>query len=173
MERLWAPWRMRYIENADSSPGCIFCSKPAENSDQENLILWRGEKTFAILNAFPYSNGHLMITPYQHTADLDDLTDEEMLEMMAAARRGVNVLKAAFKPDGFNIGVNLGRVAGAGIADHIHIHIVPRWSGDTNFMPVLGEVRVIPESLQVVYQRLKAEVSLEANNPPVEPSKSE
>ena len=156
MERLWAPWRMRYIENADAAPGCIFCTKPAESRDDENLILWRGQWTFIILNAFPYANGHLMVTPYQHTANLDDLADEELLEMMTAARRGVSLLQTAFKPDGFNIGINMGRVAGAGIADHVHIHVVPRWNGDTNFMPVLGDVRVIPESLQVVYDRLKA-----------------
>ena len=158
MERLWAPWRMRYIEGADSGSLCIFCAKPAEKKDTENLILWRGDHTFIILNAFPYSNGHLMVSPYQHTANLDELTDDEMLELMSTTRFGVNLLKGAFKPDGFNIGINMGRVAGAGIADHVHIHIVPRWSGDTNFMPVLGDTRVIPESLQVVYERLKAEI---------------
>jgi ATP adenylyltransferase len=155
MEQLWAPWRMQYISKADDVEGCIFCVFPAENRDDERLILLRGEKAYIILNAFPYSNGHLMVTPYRHTADLNDLTDEEMLEMMALTRRGVNLLKAAFRPDGFNIGMNMGRVAGAGIADHVHIHIVPRWSGDTNFMPVLGDVRVIPESLNAVYSRLK------------------
>jgi ATP adenylyltransferase len=158
MEQLWAPWRMRYIENADSATGCIFCVKPGENTDKDNLILWRGERTFIILNAFPYSNGHLMVTPYLHTANLDDLSDEEMLEMMASTRLAVNLLKKAFNPDGFNIGINMGRVAGAGIADHFHIHVVPRWNGDTNFMPVLGDVRVIPESLNVVYDRLKAQL---------------
>lgn len=155
MERLWAPWRMRYIESADKVEGCIFCRFPAEQDDEKNLILLRGEHTFLILNAFPYSNGHLMVTPYQHTASLDDLSDGEMLEMMTFARRAVNLLKTAFRPDGFNIGVNMGRVAGAGIADHVHIHVVPRWNGDTNFMPVLGDVRVIPESLEGVYVRLK------------------
>ena len=156
MERLWAPWRMRYIENADNSEGCIFCEFPAAENDVENLILLRGEHAFIILNAFPYSNGHLMVTPYRHTASLDDLDDAEMLETMTLTRQGVNLLKTAFRPDGFNIGINMGRVAGAGIADHVHVHIVPRWNGDTNFMPVLGDVRVIPESLQVVYERLKA-----------------
>ena len=156
MERLWAPWRMRYIEGADSAESCIFCAKPAEEKDTENLILWRGELTFIILNAYPYSNGHLMVTPYTHTANLDELSDDEMLEMMATTRRSVNLLKEALKPDGFNIGINMGRVAGAGIADHVHIHVVPRWSGDTNFMPVLADTRVIPESLNVVYEGLKA-----------------
>ena len=155
MDRLWAPWRMRYIETADEAEGCIFCTKPEENRDDENLILLRGERAFIMLNAFPYSNGHLMVSPYKHTAELDDLADKELLDLMKVTRRGVNILKAAFKPDGFNIGINMGRVAGAGIRDHVHIHIVPRWNGDTNFMPVLADVRVIPESLAVVYDRLK------------------
>jgi ATP adenylyltransferase len=158
MERLWAPWRMQYIKKADEAEGCIFCTFPAEQKDEENLILFRAPQAFIILNAFPYSNGHLMVTPYRHTANLDDLSPEEMLEMMTLTRRGVNLLKAAFKPDGFNIGMNMGKVAGAGIADHVHIHIVPRWNGDTNFMPVLGDVRVIPESLNAVYARLREEI---------------
>jgi ATP adenylyltransferase len=156
LEQLWAPWRMKYIAKADDVQGCIFCVFPAEQNDEERLILHRGERAFIILNAYPYSNGHLMVTPYRHTADLNDLDDAEMLEMMALTRRAVNLLKKAFRPDGFNIGMNMGRVAGAGIADHVHIHVVPRWSGDTNFMPVLGDVRVIPESLQAVYRSLKA-----------------
>lgn len=155
MERLWAPWRMQYIAAGDQVEGCIFCTLPAAGRDEENHILLRGQTAFIILNAFPYSNGHLMVTPFQHTADLNDLSDAEMLEMMALTRRAVNLLKTAFKPDGFNIGINMGRVAGAGIADHVHIHVVPRWNGDTNFMPVLGDVRVIPESLSAVYHRLK------------------
>lgn len=154
MERLWAPWRMEYIRNADKIEGCIFCLFPAEQEDKARLILLRGEHAFIILNAYPYSNGHLMVTPYRHTADLDDLTDEEMLELMRLTRRAVNLLKKAFHPDGFNIGINMGRVAGAGIADHVHIHVVPRWNGDTNFMPVLGDVRVMPESLEAVYRQL-------------------
>lgn len=157
MEQLWAPWRMQYISKADDPTNageCIFCAFPAENNDEERLILLRGDRAFIILNAYPYSNGHLMVTPFHHTSDLNDLDDAEMLEMMALTRQGVNLLKKAFRPDGFNIGMNMGRVAGAGIADHVHIHIVPRWSGDTNFMPVLADVRVIPESLAAVYRRL-------------------
>jgi ATP adenylyltransferase len=154
MDRLWAPWRMEYIANADKTEGCIFCDKPRENCDEKNHILLRGEKSFVMLNAFPYGNGHLMVSPYKHTANLDDLDDEDLLELMQLTRRAVNLLKAAFHPDGFNIGVNMGRVAGAGIADHIHIHIVPRWNGDVNFMPVLGDVRVIPQSLESVYRQL-------------------
>ena len=155
MEQLWAPWRMQYIKKADAAEGCIFCNFPAEQKDDDNLIVLRGERTFIILNAFPYSNGHLMISPYRHTANLDDLEDADLLEMMTMTRRAVSLLKEAFHPDGFNVGVNMGRVAGAGIADHIHIHVVPRWSGDTNFMAVVGDVRVIPESLAAVYEALK------------------
>lgn len=146
---------MRYIEAADDAPGCIFCVKPAQQRDDENLLLLRGERCFIMLNAFPYSNGHLMVSPYRHTADLDDLEDAELLELMTLTRRGINVLKRACRPDGFNVGINLGRVAGAGIADHIHVHIVPRWNGDTNFMAVIGDTRVIPEALEAAYRRLK------------------
>ncbi len=158
MERIWAPWRLQYIENADAVAGCIFCVFPAEQRDAERFILLRGERAFVILNAYPYSNGHLMVTPYQHTANLDELDDATMLELMTLTRRAVNLLKAAFRPDGFNIGVNMGRVAGAGIADHVHIHVVPRWSGDTNFMGVVGDTRVIPASLEEVYSRLKEQM---------------
>lgn len=154
MERIWAPWRLEYIENADAVEGCIFCLFPAEGRDAARYILLRGEHAFVLLNAYPYSNGHLLVTPYQHTANLDDLDDATLLELMALTRRSVNLLKSAFHPDGFNIGINLGRVAGAGIADHVHIHVVPRWSGDTNFMGVIGDVRVIPASLDDVYARL-------------------
>ena len=136
--------------------GCIFCEFPKQDkeSDPDNLIVHRGSLAYIILNAYPYSNGHLMVVPYQHTASLDCFSAEEMLEVMQLTRLSVNLLKHVFKPDGFNLGVNMGRVAGAGIADHIHWHIVPRWNGDTNFMPVLADVRVIPESLEVVHQRL-------------------
>lgn len=156
MERLWAPWRMQYIASASAGPPaeCIFCRFPAETDDEANHVLQRGEHAFIVLNAYPYSNGHLMIAPYRHTANLDDLEDAEMLEMMALVRRSVNLLKRAYRPEGFNIGVNLGRTAGAGIADHVHMHVVPRWNGDTNFMAVVGDVRVIPESLESVYRRL-------------------
>ena len=155
MEQIWAPWRMSYIANADKHEGCFFCDKPNESNDVENYIILRGEHAFILLNAYPYSNGHLMVAPYQHTANMDELSNEEMLEMMQLTRRAVNLLKTAFHPDGFNVGVNMGRVAGAGVADHLHIHVVPRWNGDTNFMLVLGDVRVIPESLESVYVKLR------------------
>ena len=156
MNQLWAPWRMTYIKKADDGDECIFCKFPRDDRDGDNLILLRGTTAFVILNAFPYSNGHLMITPFRHTADMNDLSDEEQLELISLTRRAINLLKSAFHPDGFNVGMNLGRVAGAGIADHLHMHVVPRWNGDTNFMPVIADVRVIPESLAAVYDRLKA-----------------
>lgn len=157
-EHLWATWRLKYIEGADKVEGCIFCQFPAQppERDKELLILHRGEHAFIILNAYPYSNGHLMVVPYRHTASMEDFTDAELLEVMHLTRVGLRALSAAFAPQGYNLGVNMGRVAGAGIADHLHWHIVPRWNGDTNFMPVLGDVRVIPESLATVYDRLKA-----------------
>jgi len=157
-DQLWAPWRLSYIENADKVTGCIFCSFPAqgEANDTENLIVHRGSQAFIILNAFPYSNGHLMVVPFRHTSSLNDYSDAEMLDVMHLTRLSIRILEEAFHPNGFNLGVNMGRVAGAGIADHLHWHIVPRWNGDTNFMPVLADVRVIPESLSVVYSRLRA-----------------
>jgi ATP adenylyltransferase len=146
---------MEYIAGGGKSTGCIFCRYPSEQDDCGNHVVERGEHAFIVLNAYPYSNGHLMVAPYHHTADLNELSGEEILDTMALVRRSVNLLTAAYKPEGFNIGVNLGRVAGAGIADHVHVHIVPRWSGDTNFMAAVGDVRVIPESLDSVYQRLE------------------
>ncbi len=170
-EQLWAPWRLQYIENADKTQGCIFCDFPAAGieHDTAHLIVTRSEHAYIILNAFPYSNGHLMVVPYRHTASMDDLNDAAMLDIMRLTRLGIRLLKATFKPDGFNCGNNMGRVAGAGIADHLHWHIVPRWNGDTNFMPVLADVRVIPESLEVVHQRLTAALStLSATSEPAE-----
>jgi ATP adenylyltransferase len=160
-QQLWATWRLKYIESADKVEGCIFCDFPAlpPEHDRENYILYRGEHAFLILNAYPYSNGHLMVVPYRHTASLDEYTDAELLEIMALNRVAVRMLTAAFAPHGFNLGTNMGRVAGAGIAEHLHWHIVPRWNGDTNFMTVLGETRVIPESLTNVYDRLYAQLA--------------
>lgn len=155
MERLWAPWRLEYI-TADRVEGCIFCLFPQQDDDRGNRILLRGERAFVIMNAFPYSNGHLLIPPYRHVADLSELTDEESLEIMQLTQRSLLALKETSKPDGFNIGVNQGTAAGAGIADHVHMHIVPRWNGDTNFMPVFADVKVIPEALETTYDKLKA-----------------
>lgn len=154
MERLWAPWRLEYIVG-EKIEGCIFCEFPKKNEDEKYLILHRGKHAFVIMNAFPYSNGHLMVVPYRHLGDFTELNDDESLEMMQLAQKSCRALRAICNPDGFNIGVNAGTAAGAGIADHVHMHIVPRWSGDTNFMPVLADVKVIPEALHTTYRKLK------------------
>jgi len=154
MERIWAPWRMEYI-GKDQGSGCVFCEKQKLDRDAENYILYRGEKTFVILNLYPYNNGHLLVIPKRHVGDVEELDNEEMLELGRNVQKVAGILKAAFKPEGFNIGANLGRVAGAGVPGHFHIHIVPRWNGDTNFMPVLGDLRVIPEGLDATYKKLK------------------
>ncbi len=154
-ERLWAPWRMAYVSEAGKpSAECIFCAKPAEDADARNLIVWRGRACFVILNLFPYTSGHLMIAPYRHTHDLASLTDAEWSEMGALMRLCLRALEREYRPDGFNVGFNLGRAAGAGIEAHLHLHIVPRWHGDTNFMATIGETRVLPESLEQTYTRV-------------------
>lgn len=154
-ERLWAPWRMQYVSEAGKPSGeCIFCEKPATDDDAGNLIVWRGAQCYVILNLYPYSSGHLMIVPYRHTPDLTSLTDAEWQEMGALMRLCVRALEREYHPDGFNIGFNLGRAAGAGIEAHLHLHIVPRWHGDTNFMATIGETRVLPESLEQTRARL-------------------
>ncbi len=156
-ERLWAPWRMQYVATASQpSEGCIFCTKPAEEDDPRNLIVARSTLCFAILNLYPYTGGHLMVVPYRHTSDFASLTPDESLDLFQLAQRCVRALEHAYKPDGFNIGFNLGRSAGAGIEGHLHMHIVPRWYGDTNFMTTIGEVRVLPESLEQTYQRVRS-----------------
>lgn len=155
MERLWAPWRLEYIVNNNPEDGCIFCKFPKQDSDIENHILLRGQHCYVIMNAFPYSNGHLLVPPYRHIHDITDLTDEENLEIMQLTAKCSKALKLICKPDGFNVGINLGAAAGAGIADHMHVHIVPRWKGDTNFMAVLSDIKVIPEALAITYKKLK------------------
>jgi ATP adenylyltransferase len=154
MERIWAPWRIRYIEQGKVE-GCILCDKPKENKDAENYILYRGKKNFVILNSYPYNPGHLMVAPYRHLDSPEKLTDEELREHYELVIKSLAVLREVFKPGGFNIGMNLGRVAGAGIADHIHSHVVPRWGGDSNFMPVMADVRVLPQALEDSYRKLK------------------
>ncbi len=150
---LWAPWRMAYIGGARAD-GCLFCEKPREGADRTNLILHRGPLTYVVMNLYPYSNGHLMIVPYRHCADLGQLSPEESLEIMQAAQLCIQVLQGAFRAEGFNVGFNLGKAAGAGIADHVHLHVVPRWAGDTNFMPVLADIKVMPEYLETGYEKL-------------------
>ncbi|MCI0481704.1 MAG: HIT domain-containing protein [Candidatus Dadabacteria bacterium] len=153
MKVLWAPWRLKYI-TGDKEEGCIFCKKPKEGNDKDNLILYTGETSFIIMNRYPYSNGHLMTVPYKHTNNFSDLTQEERLELMNLTAKCLDILQV-IKPEGFNIGMNLGRTGGAGIDDHLHFHIVPRWSGDNNFMPVIGDVRVMPEYLEETYETLR------------------
>jgi ATP adenylyltransferase len=144
---------MSYI-GGDRGDGCVFCDKAASAEDEKNLILLRGEKTFVIMNLYPYNNGHLLVIPKRHVGEMEDLNEEEMMELFQMTRKMVKVL-GYFKPQGFNVGINIGRAAGAGIPGHFHIHIVPRWIGDTNFMPVFGDVRVISESLEGTYKKLK------------------
>lgn len=158
METLWAPWRLSYIEKpADTgSAGCIFVDLPAANDDRTNFILLRGEHSFVMLNAYPYTSGHLMVAPYQHTTEIADLPDAALLEINQLLGQAVKWLRAAYRPDGFNIGVNLGSAAGASIPSHVHWHVVPRWNGDTNFMTSVANVRVLPQSLEDTYDRLKA-----------------
>lgn len=153
MEQLWAPWRIEFILKGEE--GCIFCSKPKEGKDEVNFILLRGEENFALLNTYPYNPGHLMVAPYRHIANLEDMTPEEMREHFQIVTEMVNALKSAFKPHGFNIGINLGKAAGAGIADHLHTHVVPRWQGDTNFMPIVADTKVIVEAITSTYIKLK------------------
>ena len=161
MEKLWAPWRMAYIGVA-APPGCIFCVKPVEGQDEQNWILQRGERAFIILNAYPYNNGHLMVAPFRHTADLETLLPEEQSEIFQLTQLCVRLLRITYQPDGYNIGMNLGKTAGAGVADHLHMHIVPRWNGDTNFMPVIADTKVLPDSLDNTYQKLRAALTAQS-----------
>jgi ATP adenylyltransferase len=153
MKRIWSPWRVQYIHNP-TPVGCIFCDKPKESRDPQNLILFRGSYNFVILNAFPYNPGHLMVVPYRHIGKLEDMRVEERNEHYQIVSQAVGVLRSETKTADFNIGMNLGRVAGAGIADHVHTHVVPRWNGDSNFMPVIGETRIISDSMENIYNRL-------------------
>ena len=154
MKQIWAPWRMEYIQ-MKKTEGCILCEKPGQDNDAANHILYRGGRNFVIMNKYPYNPGHLMVAPYRHVASPEELTAEERHEHFDMVSRGIEVLKQVFKPDGFNLGINVGKVAGAGIEGHVHTHIVPRWQGDTNSMPVISDVRVIPEALDETYQKLK------------------
>lgn len=144
---------MEYILGKKAS-GCIFCEKPKQDTDAQNYILHRGESNFSMLNIYPYNPGHLMVAPYRHVASMEEMNDEELLEHFRLVGRCVSVLRETLSPSGFNIGINLGKVAGAGVEDHIHTHIVPRWEGDTNFMPVISHTRVLPETLAETYARL-------------------
>ncbi|MBA3717196.1 MAG: HIT domain-containing protein [Actinobacteria bacterium] len=144
--QLWAPWRLEYIQTADEQDECLFCTAPA-GPDEDMLVVHRGRKAFVLLNKFPYASGHLMVAPYRHVGDFAELEDEEALEIHRLAGQGIGALAQTYAPQGFNAGWNLGRIAGAGVVDHVHLHVVPRWAGDTNFMPVLADVKVLPEHL--------------------------
>ena len=158
MKRMWTPWRMTYLKAPKESNErrCIFCDKIRANraQDRENLVVRRGKRAFVVLNLYPYSNGHLMVAPYQHTGELESLDGATLKEMMLLVAQSIRALRTMMNPQGFNVGANLGRVAGAGVEDHVHLHIVPRWGGDTNFMPVLADVRMIPELLPQTYDGL-------------------
>jgi ATP adenylyltransferase len=156
MKHLWAAWRMKYISKAEAEEGCIFCNALARPNNAENLIVARGAGAFLILNKYPYTSGHVMIVPFQHADSLELLDASTRAEMMELVSRAIEVLRAVYNPQGFNVGINIGAAAGAGVPGHVHIHIVPRWGGDTNFMSTVGGVRVLPEELEQTYQRIKA-----------------
>ncbi|MFH1017581.1 MAG: HIT domain-containing protein [Pseudomonadota bacterium] len=154
MKSLWAPWRIRFILENLTRSGCVFCSLPKNDEDRKNLILARSRHAFVIMNKYPYNSGHLMVVPYRHTSELSALPDEVLTDMHLLIRDSIEALKEGLKPQGFNVGMNLGEAGGAGIRDHLHYHVVPRWNGDTNYMPVIGETKVLPESLEETYARL-------------------
>ncbi len=157
MNHLWTPWRMPYLQNPSPAVenGCIFCRKAQSRDDAAEHVLFRGQHVYVTLNLYPYNNGHLMIVPYRHTADLADLEPDALAELMIVTRQAVEVLGRAYRPQGFNIGLNLGTAAGAGIAEHIHQHVVPRWAGDTNYLTVVAQTRTIPEWIDDTYRRLR------------------
>lgn len=155
MRRIWSPWRSAYVgQEPSADAGCIFCRFADEDDDARNLVALRGEHAYVVLNRFPYNAGHLMVVPYRHTAAYGELPPETLAEMMALLGRCVRALDASYGPDGYNAGMNLGAAAGAGVADHLHLHAVPRWEGDTNFMPVLADVKVVPELLEETYRTI-------------------
>jgi ATP adenylyltransferase len=155
MNHLFSPWRMSYIKDGNKQQGCVFCNALEQEDGPENLITYRGQRAFAILNRFPYTSGHLMILPYEHQPTLESLTAETRAEMMELTSRGTRTLQGIYAPQGFNIGINQGAAAGAGIEQHIHIHIVPRWNGDTNFMTSVGSTRVLPEELAQTWEKVR------------------
>lgn len=155
MDHLWSPWRYEYIASSDRDEGCVFCRIDREHKDAESYVVHRARLNFVLLNLFPYTSGHLMIVPYEHQASLAEAGEAATTEMIELAKRAQVALEAEYHPDGFNIGMNLGRSAGAGVADHLHLHVVPRWSGDANFVSIIGETRVLPEDLATTRTRLK------------------
>ena len=155
MKNLWSPWRMSYIKSPKNKEVCVFCEAISQDEDSSNFVVHRAENSFVILNRYPYSNGHMMVIPNSHVSGLNDLNKPVRAEMMELMHKSTETLKELFQPEGFNLGVNIGEAAGAGIGDHVHLHIVPRWKGDTNFMTSLGNTRVIPESLEETYRQIK------------------
>jgi ATP adenylyltransferase len=155
VKNLWAPWRMEYIAK-DKSDECIFCTRPKSDQDEKNKILFRGPLCFVIMNIFPYNNGHVMVSPHRHISCLTLLSENEIIEISKVTQKSIEVLREVYNPDGFNIGFNIGKAAGAGFDEHLHNHIVPRWAGDTNFMPMLAETKVHPEHLETSYKRLSS-----------------
>ena len=155
MNHLWSPWRMTYIEKNEKESGCVFCNAQAKADSAENLIAFRGKNAYVILNRFPYTSGHLMVIPFEHVSSLEDLKSETRAEMMELASHCTTILRKVYRTESFNMGINIGEAAGAGVLGHVHIHIVPRWAGDTNFMSTTGGTRVLPEALEDTYQRVK------------------
>jgi ATP adenylyltransferase len=156
MDYLWTPWRYRYVSDAGKSDRCVFCETPAlqPSQDREHLLLYRGGLNYVLMNLFPYTTGHCMVIPYAHVADLDDVTPETLAEMMELAGKVKKALEACYHPDGYNLGMNVGQCAGAGLADHIHLHVLPRWIGDSSFMTAVSETRILPEDLLTTYDKL-------------------
>ena len=155
MERIWAPWRIDYIVGGERESGCIFCSKPASDEDDRNLIVHRGPGAFTMMNKFPYNNGHVLVAPFRHASDICQLDSEENRLLLEEVCRSIGVIREVMHAEGFNVGINIGAVAGAGFEDHVHYHIVPRWNGDTNIMPVLADVKIIPEHLLSTCRKLR------------------
>ncbi|MBI5841661.1 MAG: HIT domain-containing protein [Chloroflexi bacterium] len=154
MNHIWSPWRMEYIENYEKEDGCIFCNAQAKADSAENLIAHRGKLAYVILNRYPYTSGHVMVAPFDHKPNLEELDPATRAEMMELTSLCMTVLRNVYNPQAFNMGANIGKAAGAGVLGHVHIHIVPRWAGDTNFMSITGETRVLPEALEVTYHRI-------------------
>jgi ATP adenylyltransferase len=163
MDYLWTPWRYQYISNIKNTDRCVFCIESSTEHDERNFVVLRGKLNFVILNIFPYTSGHLLVAPYQHTSNLQDCSPELLSEMLGLAQRCQLAIEQTYHPDGFNLGMNLGRSAGAGVEDHLHLHVVPRWVGDSNFMAIVGETRVLPATLETTYRKLKAFLSSPSN----------
>jgi ATP adenylyltransferase len=159
MDYLWTPWRYAYVSTAEKSTGCIFCDLPKLNDDAKARIVYRGEHCFIILNSYPYTPGHVMIVPFAHLDQLQNLPAEAAHEMMNLSQKMENVLRSLYSPDGINLGMNIGKAAGAGVAGHIHMHVLPRWVADANFVSVVGETRILPEGLEITYERIKGELT--------------